>query len=162
MLKGSYTAPNKSQPSSIPGERAESSEAERSGDAGSEVKTKQTHSSCHLTSCRLAARWQYSHNPKHGVCTATTFLVLDTLEIKDKEQSGKEKITGLPPRLQLWCLERNIKGLTMKTLTFEQSVLTGSHHDCCQYCPAVTRCTAVENSCAVRRHPCDGIKMESL
>lgn len=56
VLKGSYIAQHKSQQSRAQETRAEPSEAEQSGDAGNEIKTKQTHSSCHLTEYRLAAR----------------------------------------------------------------------------------------------------------
>lgn len=73
VLKGSFTAQHKSQQSRAPAKRAVPSKAEWSGDAWNEVKTKQTHSSCHLTECRLAVCWQHSHNPKHSICTPTTF-----------------------------------------------------------------------------------------
>lgn len=71
VLKGSYMAQNKSQPSRGQESKAEPSKAEPSGEAGDEIKTQQTHSSCHLTLYRLTARRLYSHNPKHSICTPT-------------------------------------------------------------------------------------------
>lgn len=56
VLKGTYVAPNKSQQSSARENRAEPSKTRQSDDAGNEIKAKQTHSSCHLTLCRLVAQ----------------------------------------------------------------------------------------------------------
>lgn len=107
MSKGSYMAQNKLQQSSAQAERAEPSKVEQSGDAGNEIKTKQTHSSCHLALYRLTARWQYSHSLKHSIFTQTAFQPfwpskwlenLDTLETKTGEAKvSKEKITSLQP-----------------------------------------------------------------